>query len=149
MNLEERFEAIFEDFEYRSYDTLLSQATYFFGRLRECLHAYIYDKTIITLTSMSILICAADGEINITEYEFFKKVTNINISFEEFKRVGRETRHLEQAKADIKRLGMSPRTSEIDNSINIYALCLLACDGKFTKEEKEFCKKYIPHPGLC
>jgi hypothetical protein len=148
MNLEERFEAIFEDFEYRSYNMLVEQATYFFDRLYNCLEAYEYEKTIKTLASVSMIICSIDGEANRTEYDFFHKVTRINLHYEDFKRFGMQFRNSEKAKSDIKQLGRSPRTSEINNALNIYALCLCACDGKFTKEEKEFCKKYIPHPGL-
>ena len=148
MNLQARFEAIFEDFEYRNESMLLETAKYAFDRLYDVLEAYEPRTGRKILALFCAITCAVDGLPNRQEYEFFYKVTGLSFSYEDFKKFGVEEKNNDRVKLEIRNLGKKYHNSSIDYGLNVLGLSLCVCDGRFTDSEKEHCIKYIPHPGI-
>lgn len=148
MNLETRFEAIFEDYEYRNESMLLDSARFACDRLYDSLEAYEPGKGRKFIALFCAITCAIDGIPNKQEYDFFQKTTGLSFSYDDFKKFGISEKNNDKVKMEIRNLGKKYHNSSIDYGFNILGLSLCACDGKFTESEKDYCKEYIPHPGI-
>ena len=106
------------------------------------------DQKLKYFTSFCAWVCACDGEPNMKEYEFFKKFSRINVSYEHFKRVGLEMINNRQACTEMRDLNKNLLRSGTmyDYSTNIVALCICGCDGPINAKEREFLDNFIRHP---
>ena len=148
MTIDEKFDAIFEDYEYRNESMLIDYAYMAYDRLYNCLETYEPNTGRKIIALFCAITSAIDGVPNKKEYDFFYRVTKLSFSYDDFKKFGLEAKNNDKVKLEIKNLGKKYHNSLIDYSLNILGLSICVCDGKFTELEKNYCKKYIPHPDL-